>query len=136
MLKQDDYIKAQLVSMGWRFGQAYAGGHMAGQMVMHCIANRVRVGWSSWLQAIERVPQFMAENELPPLVFPQVWDPPFVKLLQAVDGIMDGTAPDLTKGALYFCDLAKVERPWFKEKIIHGENHMRVANMNGLNFFR
>jgi hypothetical protein len=78
----------------------------------------------------------MAENELPPLVFPSVWDPAFVKLLHAVEGVMDGSAPDLTKGALYFGDLARIERSWFMEKVVHGENHARVASMNGLNFWR
>ena len=146
MLKQDAFIQSQLVCMGWRFGQAYAGGHMAGQMVMHCIANRVRVGWASWLNSIEHVPQFMAENELPPLVFPPLWEPSFVKLLHAVEGVMDGSAPDLTKGALYWGDLAKIERPWFRENIVQGlkpnfegvmiPHHERVANLNGLNFWR
>ena len=135
-LKQDAFIQAQLVSAGWRFTQFYNQGHMGGQMVMHALANRVRVGWAPWLQVIERVPQFMAENELPPLTFPSVWDPAFVKLLHAVEGVMDGSAPDLTKGALYFGDLARIERSWFQEKIVQGENHARVASMNGLNFWR
>jgi hypothetical protein len=72
VLKQDDYIKGRLVEMGWRFGQSYAGGHIAGEMVMQAIANRVRVGWSSWLQAIDRIPLHMAEAEIPPLEHPSI----------------------------------------------------------------
>ena len=59
---------------------------------------------------------------------------------------MDGSAPDLTKGALYWGDLAKIERPWFRENIVQGmkpnfegvmiPHHERVANLNGLNFWR
>ena len=145
MLKQDDYIKGRLVEMGWRFGQSYAGGHIAGEMVMQTIANRVRVGWSSWLPAIDRIPLYMAEHEMPELKHPSVWEPGFIKLLHAVDGIFDGSIPDKSKGGLYWGDLARIERPWFLEKIIQAtkENfegvlipvHQRVAALNGLNFW-
>ncbi len=147
MLKQDDYVRGKLVEMGWRFGQSYSGGHIAGQMVMQALANRVRAGWGSWLQVIDNIPQFMAENELPPLVHPSVWEPAFIKLLHAVDGIFDGSVADLTlsaldraqgkSGGLYWADLARVEREWFLDKIVRSpENHARIANMGGLNFWR
>ncbi len=147
MLKQDDYIKSKLVELGWRFGQSYSGGHIAGQMVMQTIANRVRGGWGTWLQVIDNLPNFMAENELPALTHPHIHDPAFIKLLQAVDGIFDGSVQDMTlssldramgkKGALYWADLAKIERAWFLDKIVRSpENHDRIANVNGLNFWR
>ena len=153
MLTQDNYVKGKLVEMGWRFGQSYVGaaGHIAGQMIMHTLANRVRCGWGSWLQVVDRVPSFMAENEMPPLTHPSLWDAAFVKLLQTVDGIFDGSVPDSSKGALYWGDLAKIERPWFMEKIVQAKRsalisqdtgelaevpaHQRVANLNGLCFF-
>lgn len=147
MLKQDDYVKGRLVEMGWRFGQSYtgAGGHVAGEMIMSTLANRTRIGWSSWLQTFDRIPQHMAEAEMPPLVHPSIWEPNFMKLLQAVDGIFDGSVPDKSHGALYWGDLAKIERPWFLEKIVQGKTlnfegveipaHQRVANINGLNFW-
>jgi hypothetical protein len=140
MLKQDDYIKSRLIEVGWRFGKNY-GGHMAGQLVMHALANRVRLGWGSWLQVIDNVPNFMAEENLPPLEHPSVWEPAFVKLLHAVDGIYDGSTPDLSKGALYWADLQHVERPWFKEKIIQAKKddgapaHHRIVDMNSLSFW-
>ena len=143
MLKQDQYIQGKLVEMGWRFSQSYIGaGHIAGQMIMQTLANRVRCGWGSWLQIIDRVPAFMAEKELPPLVHPSVWDAGFIKLLHAVDGIYDGSVPDLSKGALYWCDLSRIENPWYKEKIVDAidqdglRRHPIIANMNGLCFFR
>jgi hypothetical protein len=93
----------------------------------------------------------MAENELPPLVHPSIWEPTFVKLLAAVDGIFDGSVQDMTRGnefasmgkmktgALYFCALNKVERPWFKSHIIDAKNpitelkqHEMVWTMNNL----
>ena len=146
MLKQDDYVKAHLVSLGWRFGQAYSGGHIAGEMVMQTLANRVRVGWGSWLKVIDTVPLFMAENEIPRLEHPSIWEPNFVKLLHKVDAVFDGSIPDLSKGALYWGDLAKIERDWFREKIVQAKTfnfegvevpaHPRVACMNGLNFWK
>lgn len=141
MLKQDQYIQGRLVEMGWRFGKAY-GGHMAGQLVMCTLANRVRKGWGSWLQVIDNVPKFMAENELPPLEHPSLWEPGFVKMLHAVDGIYDGSVVDLSKGATYWADLAHVERPWFKTAIIDSKDpltglprYMRVVDMNSLSFW-
>lgn len=144
MLKQDDYIKAHLVETGWRFGHSY-GGYKAGQLVMHTLANRVRVGWGNWLQILDGIPKFMAENELPPLEHPPLWEPGFVKLLHSVDGIFDGSIPDDSTGALYWADLNKIERPWFKEKILDARTedangallpvHRRVHDMGTLCFW-
>lgn len=148
-MRQDDLIKGQLVAMGWRFGQSYAGGHIASEMVMNAIANRVRCGWGAWLPVLEGIPQFMAEKEMPPLKFPSIWEPAFVKLLHAVDGIFDGSVPDRAKGGLYWGDLSKIERPWFRTNIIMAVNptivadgsgvclpqHRRVADMNSLVFW-
>ncbi len=151
MLKQDHYSQAKLVELGWRFGQSYGGGHLAGQMVMQVIMNRVRLGWGPLLRMIDVVPDYMAENELPPLVHPSLWEPTFVKLLAAVEGIYDGSVQDMTRGnefsigtgkpksgALYFCALDKVERPWFKNLIAATDpvtglkQHNRVWTMNTL----
>jgi hypothetical protein len=146
MLKQDDYIKGRLIEMGWRYGQLYAGGHIAGEMVMQAIMNRVRIGWGSPLQMIDRIPVFMAESVMPKLEHPSVWEPNFVKLLHVVDGVFDGSVPDKSKGGLYWGDLAHIEQPWFLEKIVQAKTqnfegveipaHQRVANMNGLNFWK
>jgi hypothetical protein len=143
VLTQDQYIKGRLVELSWRFSKSYIGaGHIAGQMIMHTLANRVRVGWGSYLQVIDRVPSFMAEKELPKLEHPPIWEPGFIKLLHAVDGIYDGSIPDLSKGALYWGELSKIERPWFQTQIVDAldENGLRrhpvVSNMNGLVFFR
>ena len=145
MLRQDDFIKAQVVELGWRFGQSYTGGHMAGQLVMHTLANRVRIGWGSWLQVIEGVPKFMAENDLPILKYPSLWEPSFVKLLHCIDGVYDGSIPDLSHGAVYWGDLGRIERPWFQEKIIDARKedsngqlipaHQRMVDMGSLCFW-
>jgi hypothetical protein len=64
MLRQDDYQKAQLVTVGWRYGQEY-GGHLAACMVMSCLMNRVRLGWGTVLEVLDRIPNFAAEVEMP-----------------------------------------------------------------------
>jgi hypothetical protein len=144
MLKQDDYIKAKLVETGWRFGKPY-GGYKAGQLIMHTLANRVRVGWGNWLQVLDGIPKFMAENELPLLEHPPLWEAGFVKLLHSVDGIFDGSIPDDSTGALYWGDLNRIERAWFQEKIISARKedpngslipaHQRVHDMGTLCFW-
>ena len=142
MLKQDDLVKGQLVLMGWRFGTSYSAGFIGSQMVMSTIANRVRCGWGSWLDCIDRVPLYMAETELPPLKYPSLWEPDFVKLLHAVEGVFEGSAHDMSKGALYWGDLNRIERSWFQETIISAINedglrkHQRVADMNALSFWK
>jgi hypothetical protein len=142
VLKQDDYIKAKLVELGWRYATFYGGGHLVGQMVMWCIANRVRAGWGSWLQMIDNVGMTIAENEIPPLKHPSVWDAAFVKLLHVVDGIHDGSMPDLSKGGTYWADLSKIERPWFRDKIVQARKpdgelvHPRVVDMNSFSIWR
>jgi hypothetical protein len=135
MLRQDDFLKSQLVTMGWLYGKEY-GGHLASCMIMNTIANRVRCGWGSWLEIIERIPLFAAENEQPKGL-PPIWDTQFVRLLHEVEPIYDGSAVDISKGALYWCDLRRIERDWFREKILEqSEIHNKVADMNSLCFFK
>jgi len=143
MLKIDDIIKTKLVETGWRFAQSYGGNYLAGSMIMQTVANRYRLGWSpSWLVIIENIPQHMAEGEVPPMKYPGVWEGNFVKLLHAVDGIYDGSSNDLVKGALYWGDLNRIDRQWFKEKIIQARKedgtplHPRVADLNSLSFWK
>lgn len=108
---------------------------------MQTLANRFRLG-SGWLEVLENLPKYMAENELPPFKLDSVWNVSFSKLLHAIDGIFEGSAADDTHGALYFCDLNKVENPWFKTKIIDAlredglRQHAIVANINSISFFK
>ena len=134
MLRQDDYQKAQLVTVGWRWGREY-GGHMAACMVMSTLANRVRLGWGNWLEVIDRIYAFSAQIEVP-VGTPAIWEPGFVRLLHEVEGIYDGSV-DYSKGALYWCDTRRVETPFFKDKILAQlDEHPRVLEMNTLAFFR
>lgn len=108
---------------------------MASCMVMSCISNRVRLGWGSWLDVLDRVPTVAAENTAPTGT-PDVWEPVFHRLLQEVEGIFDGSK-DYTQGALYWADLRCIETEFFKTKILgQPDQHPRIADMNSLVFFK
>lgn len=135
MLRQDDFQKAQLVLTGWRWGREY-GGHLASCMVMGCIANRVRLGWGSWLEVLDRIPEYSAQAQLPDGT-PSIWEPQFVRLLHEVDSIYDGSGTDYSKGAVYWADTRRIDRDWFQKKILdQPDQHPRVADMNSLSLFR
>lgn len=121
---------------GWRQAHEY-GGHLPACMVMSCLSNRVRLGWGTWLEVLNRIPAFSAVKEQPNReIFPSVWEPSFVRLLHEVEAIYDGSQ-DYSKGAVYWCDLRYVETPFFKEKILGGlGEHARVCDMNTLVCFR
>ena len=134
MLRQDDYQKAQLVTAGWRHGKDY-GGHLASAMVMSCLMNRVRLGWGTVLEVLDRIPNFAATTDVPTGT-PSIWEPQFVRLLHEVEGIYDGTQ-DYASGALYWCDSTNVTTPFFKDKILGDQkSHPKIADMNSLMFFR
>lgn len=136
-MRQDDLLKGQLAIVGWREAAEY-GGYLPALMVMGCIMNRVRQGWGSHLEVIERLPSFHAENQLRNFdKFPSIWDRHFVRILQETDSVFDSSAKDLSNGALYWCDLRKIERDWFKEKIIRSpKDHPRVSDSASLTFFK
>lgn len=135
MLRQDDYQKAQLVTVGWRWGKEY-GGHDAACMIMSVIGNRVRSGWGSWLEVIDHIPKFSAQTEQPTGT-PTIWEPVFIRLLHEVEGIYDGSIKDVSKGAKYWADLRRVDNPWFREKILGNLiEHPRIGDMNTLTLFK
>lgn len=135
MLRPDDFVKSQLVLHGWRYGKEY-GGHLASCMIMGCIANRVRLGWGSWLEILERIPQFAAEETLPTGT-PNLWEPGFSRLLHEVESIYDNSGTDYSKGGLYWADLRRVDRQWFKDKILsQSQVHPRIADCNSLAIFK
>lgn len=102
---------------------------------MGCIANRARLGWGTWLEIINSVSKYAAE-EISPSGVPSVWDANFIRLLTEVEGIYDGSTKDMSCGGLYWCDTRRVTRDWFRDEIIRSGRHLVVANMNSLNIYR
>jgi antibiotic biosynthesis monooxygenase (ABM) superfamily enzyme len=135
VLRQDDFVKGQLVLLGWRYGHQF-GGHLGSCVIMSCLANRQKLGWGSWIDVISNVDKYSATLEQPK-DWPSIWEPQFVRLLHECESIHDGSQ-DYAKGAVYWFDSAKpVDNPWFKEKILdHLEVHPKVGDMNSLIFLR
>ena len=135
MLRQDDLIKGQLVLYAWRYGREY-GGPKPAQMVMCALANRVKCGQGSWLEVIERIPKYSAELQ-EPTGFPSIWDQTLVRLLHEVESVYDNSGKDITDGALFWCDLRRIETEWFRNTILGNlEQHPRIADFGSLTFFR
>lgn len=141
MLRQDDFNKSQLVLAGWRYGREY-GGPKPAQMIMGVLANRFRAGWGSWLEIVERIPIFQAEENIP-TGFPSLWAPEFVQLLHYVDGIYDGSGvnlavtPDDKQPALYWADTRRIERNWFRANVIQEPfAHPRIIEFSSLALYR
>jgi hypothetical protein len=112
------------------------GGYLPFLMVAGCIASRVRVGWGSWNDVIARIPKFAAEDE-PPIIYPSIWEPAFVRILHEIEGVYDGSGIDYSKGALYFCDSRRITKDWFRENILNNKDtHPCVANSNTLMLFK
>lgn len=131
MLRQDDYQRSKLVTVMWQWGRDY-GGHLAACMIGSTIANRVRAGWGTWLEVIDRIPNFAATTVIPTGT-PNIWEPQFVRLLHEVDAIYDGTK-DYASGALYWADTRDITTPFFKDKIL--PEHKTVGSLNSLTFWR
>lgn len=135
MLRQDDFQKSQLVLTGWRWGKEY-GGHLASCMVMSCIMNRVRLGWGTVLEVLDRIPAYAATTDLPTGT-PSIWEPGFVRLLHEVESIYSGSGQDYAKGGVYWCDTRDVTTPFFTDKILgQPDVHPRIVDLNTLTIFR
>lgn len=139
MLRQDDAVKSYLVLECFRQGSDF--GQQPTLMVLGCLANRQRLGWGSFLEVLQKVPKFSATVEQPNRdKWPDLWNPEFIKLLHAVDGVYDGSVPDPALGGLYWADLSKgikgITNPWFREKILNSPQHPAVANQGPFTLFR
>jgi hypothetical protein len=136
VLRHQDVLNTELVLTAWRYGRQY-GAELGVLQIMGCINNRTRLGWGSMLEVLERIPKFSATIEQPPFTYPNIWDQSFIKLLHAVEGVVSGSAPDLSKGCLYWCDSLKIDNPWFKEQILgNREVHPRLVEMGTLWLFK
>lgn len=133
-------MKSLLILECWRQGKDF-GNHQIPLMIMGCLANRQRLGWGSYLEILKGVPKFAATTEQPNRnEFPDIWAPDFVKLLQAVDGVYDGSIPDPSLGGVYWADLRKgksgITNPWFQEKILDNPSRTACANQGSFTIFR
>jgi len=101
---------------------------------MSVLMNRVRAGWGTVMEVLDRLPNFSATTNLPTGT-PSIWEPGFVRLLHEVEAIYDGSQ-DYAKGALYWCDTRDINTEFFQKRILADpELHPRVLEMNTLACF-
>lgn len=142
MLRQDDYIKAQLVEFSWRQGKEYGSSATPACMIMSVLANRVQAGWGTWMEVLDNVDRYAAA----PLVYegtPELWKPDFTKLLHEVDVIFAGSAnharPFVNRTqqvpCMYWADTRRIETEFFKRKIQGNPDHRIALNQNTLSFY-
>ncbi len=139
MLRQDDAVKSFLVLECFRQGSDF--GHQPALMVMGCLSNRVKLGWGSWIEVIQKIPKFSSTIEQPNRdKWPDLWSPEFIKLLHAVDAVYEGSCPDPSMGGLYWANLKGglkgVTNPWFVEKILKSAAHTACCNQSAFTCFR
>jgi hypothetical protein len=95
----DDFVKALLVQIAWRDCQKFGFANQVG--VLLCLRNQTEQLYDgNWLAAVNHT---LAGDTFLDALADDVRDPNFQKLLQAVDGVYDGTRTDkLTDGALWW----------------------------------
>lgn len=132
-VRTDDFVKAQIALTAWRYASHY-GSHTPQVLVAQVIANRFRRGWGQWLELVERMPKYQSA---PPAKtgYPDLWDKSFLRVLNEMDTIYDGTSKDTVNGAVYFGDTTDIQNEWFLEKICRSGEYNRVHEMGTLVFW-
>jgi hypothetical protein len=124
-LTNEQFVKAQLCLYAWR--EAHEKGLNEMEAILFVLRNRYRAGWGEWLSLAK-----CDGGEYPSL---QNYD--FQMLLQRVDYIFDGSAPDkMTEGALYYADLTDASEDFVEKIVRNPEEHPRCASISSLYFFR
>jgi hypothetical protein len=137
------YEKALAALLCWREENGNGVNGMLG--VLFCLRNRAKAGWEmgQWSKLITTHNQFSSmtvKGDAELVQFPDLHDQNFVKVLQMVDGIYDGTTEDtLTNGGLYYYDPGPGVTPggWFDRVILgNPEEHPRCATIGHTQFFK
>lgn len=140
----EDFEKGQAVLLAWREERSNGANGMLG--VLFVVRNRAKAGWNNgdWCKIIDARNQFSSMSVLgdsQTVAYPDVRDPQFLQILQAVDTVYDDTRKDLlTNGALYYADLSSpgyTKAGWF-DRVIVGDptNHPRVAKIGTTDYFK
>ncbi|MCU1305162.1 MAG: hypothetical protein JWQ87_5446 [Candidatus Sulfotelmatobacter sp.] len=143
-----DFVVSQLCLVSWREAQRLAPGNRDAMIgIAHCIHNRIVAGWHSgdWLKVISEYPLHSADliEDIDFRSLPELRDPNFNWLVPQVERLYSGTLRDTVTaspsiafampradalgkraiappphGALFWCDLNRVTRKWFKDNIL------------------
>jgi hypothetical protein len=139
-----DFEKGLASLLAWREERSNGVNGMMG--VLFVVNNRAKAGWSggNWTRVIEAHNQFSSISVLgdsQTVAYPDVRDPMFMQVLQAVDSVYDGERQDkLTNGALYYADLGSpgyTKGGWFDRNIVQDPAlHPRVAQIGTTTYFK
>lgn len=139
-----DFEMALASLLAWREERSNGSNGMLA--VLFVLRNRVKAGWheGSWTRNIDAHNQFSSISVLgdsQTIAYPDVRDPQFLQILQAVDSVYEGNRVDnLSNGALYYADLASpgyTKGGWFQRNIIeHPDLHPRVATVGTTTYFK
>jgi hypothetical protein len=138
----ENYIKARLIDL-IRLEAAHHGGHAPMLAIAQVIANRVHAGWEGgdWMKVIENAPNYIGTVNRRTLVTSSR-DPDFRELLRKIEDIYFETADSSNVNteeggiSLYYAELHKIDRPWFKEQILSDPaSHPRLAQVGQITFF-
>lgn len=145
-MNAETYIKAQLAELAILEGARHGAVHnmVAVAMVMR---NRVNAGWygGEWMDVISQAADragttYQADEiqERPGTPQINLRNAAVRQLLQRIDDIYDGSEDeDPTDGALFYCELNRVDREWFKANVLRDrEEHPLVYTCGPVAFFR
>lgn len=109
----NDWYRVALALVAWR--EARGEGRDGMKAVMCVVRNRVNAGMGDWDHVITKRWQFssMTAPSDPMLVqWPDSPDAQFQDALLLVDGVFDGSTPDITHGATFYFNPAVVLPTW------------------------
>jgi hypothetical protein len=153
-----DFVVGQLCLLAWREGNRLAPGNRDAMLgIAHVIHNRVMAGWNSgdWLKVISDWPIHSANNieEMDFRSLPELRDADFNWLVPQVERVYSGplrdsvtstpsvafamprfdalgkrATPPLPMSALFWCDLNRVTRNWFKENVLTAKDQHPILS--------
>ena len=131
----EEIIKGLALVAAWKHEhQNGVNGMLA---VLFVLRNRVNDGWfnGDWMLNVEALfnsgPDDWTVNTqgIEEGSFPDVREPSFIKLMQYIDGVFDGTQTDtLTDGALYFCptNSTDTQSMWLPVAVIGSTTYYKI----------
>ncbi len=116
--------------------------------ICHCISNRVRAGWGTWMDVIEGAEEYSA-NDPQESIRIDINNRAYQRLLHDVDDIyfghvleigdgptLEDTLCDKERPCFYWMFLSRPIRQWFQDNIISDkENHPNNVTMGIMLFF-
>ena len=142
----------QQIEKVWLFVQAVREAGHLGEQAMLAVAfalrNRQRAGWEggNWSLVIKHCNRIRYNDAPPNDEYPDLRDPIIRRVMTKIDGIYDGSMPDVLVSCVhplegartgkYWCQLHKITNQDFLEKIVRAtKDHPKTSTVGDLTFF-